>query len=497
MRRYAITVGVQEYAPGGGVAPLQYASADAEAIGIALREQCQFDDVRILTTSNSANVQLTDVAILNTLRDIAGAMRNDDLFLFFFAGHGVELTVGGQTRSYLLAPNASLQFMTGLLDLALIREIMARMDCSQRVFMLDCCRNDPHAGRGDAGNPMTERLTRDVVAAATRPCRAASSRVTLVMNACLPGERSYERPDVGHGAFSHWIIEGLKGEAWTDEGLEGGQLCRYVESSLAGWSQRTGLPQHADFQQLESASRVWLANAKPPRSQQSPTGEMPLPPLQPAQAAMLRLGKETTLPLQLVARGEFPMGAADADAVAFSNERPRHRVRITRDFLISRRPVTSMEWDVVMGGGERTRREHGVDSLKTRVSWDDAQAFIVRLNELLADGRCTLNGGADSWTARLPTEAEWEYAVSIIHQDTCPDWIGLCWQWCEDWYGPYRYGLAVDPQGPREGTERILRGGLHEADARFLRPAARGHRPPDTRQEDIGFRIILVRGTHD
>lgn len=46
---------------------------------------------------------------------------------------------------------------------------------------------------------------------------------------------------------------------------------------------------------------------------------------------------------------------------------------------------------------------------------------------------------------------------------------------------------------PREGTERILRGGSHEADARFLRPTARGHRPPDTRQEDIGIRIILVK----
>jgi formylglycine-generating enzyme required for sulfatase activity len=494
MRRYAITVGVQEYALGGGVAPLQYACADAEAIGNALREHCRFDEVRILTTSSTANGQLTDTSILTTLRDMAGRLNEDDLFLFFFAGHGVEQQVGGQHRSFLLAPNASLQFMTGLLDLAMLREIMARMACSQRVFLLDCCRNDPLGGRGDAGNPMTERLTRDIVAAAMRPHTDQTNRVTLVMNACRPGERSYERPDVGHGAFSHWLVQGLRGEAWTDEGLEGAQLCRYVESSLTDWSQRTGLRQHADFQQLESASVVWLAGAGALQGAPRPPAIMPPPP-QPVRPVELHLGNAVTIPLRLVTRGEFQMGASVDDSGAFSNERPQHRVRITRDFLVGERPVSCTLWNAVMTAN--LRQGDNKDAPVSRVSWDDAQAFIARLNQLIDDGQCKLEGSAGQWTVRLPTEAEWEYAASVLGPDVRPDWIGLCWQWCEDWYGPYRHGLAIDTQGSLEGTERVLRGASPSTDRRFLRPTARGHRPPDTRQQDIGFRIVLVRGAHD
>ncbi len=489
MRRYAITVGVQEYEPGGGVAPLQYACADAEAIGNALRDHCRFDEVRILTTASTANGQLTDTTILTSLRDMAGHLNQDDLFLFFFAGHGIEQQIGGQHRSFLLAPNASLQFMTGLLDLAMIREIMARMACSQRVFLLDCCRNDPLGGRGDAGNPMTERLTRDIVAAAARPHTTQANRVTLVMNACRPGERSYERTDVGHGAFSHWIIEGLLGEAWTDEGLEGAQLCRYVESSLADWSQRTGLSQHADFQQLESASVVWLAGAASPKRSASPEPAMPPPP-QPLAETELRLWNGVTFPLLHIPAGEFSMGAQAEDPEAFNNERPQHRARITRDFLIAQRPVTTEQWAAVLE--HEDRRVNQDATLKTGITWDRAQEYLLRLNELLNVGDCTVEGLTGEWTARLPTEAEWEYAVTRVGRHRWPDWIGLCWQWCEDWFGPYTHSLAIDPQGPKEGTERIMCGASSSADRRFLRPTARGHRPPGTRQDDIGFRFVLT-----
>lgn len=496
MRRVAITIGIQDYGVGSGVTPLRFACADAEAIGMALREHCQFDEVVILTTAAQGGNHLTDTAILTALRDLAGTLNEDDLFLFFFAGHGVEQCVGGQPRSFLLAPNASLQFMTGLLDLSIIREIMARMACAQRIFLLDCCRNDPHEGRGEAENRMTERLTRDIVAATSRQHKEQSNRVTLVMNACRTGERSYEREDVGHGAFSYWLIRGLRDEAWIDGSLEGAQLCRYVQARLTEWSDRTGLKQHPDFQQLESACRIGLSspvNEEPHTTE----GALHIPvcsyeaPLQVRQAGTvhLRMATGDSIAFTPVEPGEFMMGAGEDDLQSFIDERPAHRVRITHRFLVSSLPFTVGQWASVMETVEGSQANWG--DLKTDISWDDAQEFLQHLNERIKQGKCTLVGIAGHWVAHLPTEAEWEYAnlkVGNIHRES---WIGCCWQWCQDWFGDYAYGLAIDPVGPGNGTEKVMRGAATGCYPRSLRPTARGHARPDVRAADRGLRVIL------
>src|SRR3954469_3356075 len=48
----------------------------------------------------------------------------------------------------------------------------------------------------------------------------------------------------------------------------------------------------------------------------------------------------------------------------------------------------------------------------------------------------------------FPANAWWLY-----------DMHGNVWQWCHDWFGDYAQKDVVDPQGPKNGNERVLRGG--------------------------------------
>jgi formylglycine-generating enzyme len=70
---------------------------------------------------------------------------------------------------------------------------------------------------------------------------------------------------------------------------------------------------------------------------------------------------------------------------------------------------------------------------------------------------------------------------------------GNVWEWCSDIYGEdyYKQTPSIDPKGPQEGKDKVMRGGAWKEYAYKCRSADRNDRSPKANQPIIGFRVVL------
>jgi formylglycine-generating enzyme required for sulfatase activity len=232
--------------------------------------------------------------------------------------------------------------------------------------------------------------------------------------------------------------------------------------------------------------------------------------------------------LVFIPPGTFRMGSPTNEMFREPTEGPQTPVTISRGYWLGKHEVTQGEYLAVMGSnpswftGDSNRPVEWL-------TWFDATAYCAALTERerLA-GRIATNS-----VYRLPTEAEWEYACrgwtstrfsygddpgnftnlanyawyadnsgKTTHpvEQKLPNTWGLydmhgnVYEWCQDWYGAYLGGIAVDPQGPATGSTRVFRGGSWHIYAWHCRTAHRDDFNPSIRDRVIGFRVVLAPG---
>ena len=202
------------------------------------------------------------------------------------------------------------------------------------------------------------------------------------------------------------------------------------------------------------------------------------------------------------------------------------QVTLTQGFWLADTTVTQAFWQAVMGNNPshfKDNPEHPVE----QVSWHDTQLFIDRLNGLLP-----------GLSARLPSDAEWEYACraekdtpfsfgtnitpeqvnydgsypysggekGLYRGKTVPvkslpanpwgfyEMHGNVWEWCADvWQQQLSSEPVTDPliTGVDGDSARVVRGGSWFNDGRSVRSAFRRRLTPGFRGHYLGFRLAL------
>ena len=228
-----------------------------------------------------------------------------------------------------------------------------------------------------------------------------------------------------------------------------------------------------------------------------------------------------TFTMVAVEGGTFTMGASEDDADAYDNEKPAHQV-VLSSYSIGETEVTQALWQAVMGSNPSSFTGD-LSRPVERVSWNDCQNFITKLNELTGKN------------FRLPTEAEWEFAARGGNQSQgykysgsntigdvawyydnsyamgsnssdfgthavatkTPNELGLydmsgnVYEWCQDLWSYYSSESQINPTGPASGSSRVYRGGCWNSYARYCRESHRSGKSPTFSIYNLGLRLAL------
>ena len=489
-KRLALVVGVNRYKH-AKLDPLEFAERDAEELAKLLGGQGyrvvlmtaaegQRDAKRLPTRQN------IDLQVKELLKGVG----RDDLIVVGLAGHGIqpdgsaECFYCPQDANPTIEPGKGGEPARAAAPETLVRitgnqsgveppqskGLIQTLDDSgigRKLIFIDACRNDTNTGRGRG-------LGSNIVALPSS---------TYVMLSCAARERSFETKKLGggHGAFFHFVLEGLRGAAKNEAGIvTWNRLAEYVYENVSATVPDVmggGAEQHPN-ELKNGVGSVALLAVKPDLSSSSASPSSKSKPAMkgaggarqsiasaPFTAATARklqddwasfigqpvqLTNSINMKFQLIPPGTFQMGSPTGEAGRSDSEGPQHAVTIAQPFYLGTFEVTQGEYERLMGTnpswfartGDGKDKVAGQDTSRfpvEYVSWNDAVAFCDRLNNSSAERQAGRR-------YRLPTEAEWEYA--------CRAGTGT----------PFHYGSASDATKANFDGEFTYGGGAKGTD---------------------------------
>ena len=554
---WAVVIGVNQYEKWPR---LQYAVNDAKAVREKLQQLGFPQENIIYLTDGQATKDRIELILGDELRRKMG--KNDRVFIYF-AGHGqTEDLPGGKQEGYIVPVDGDKSnLFSTCISMTSVRQFSQRMAAKHVFYAIDACYSGLALMRAGELDTKDRQYLRKVARFPARQLVTAGSA----------GEQVIESG--GHGAFTRTLLIALDGSAdkYPPFGvLTGSELGNYLQPTVSIETNNEQTPQFGRLAAGEGEFMFVLPEIREQGASQVEVyqgqeaqyddqieklkAEIEAGKKREAEEEAARLEAERKqreaeeLQRELeeqrkrqakkqeqlvrpsvsvsgqegemvwIEPGTFVLGSPPWEEGRDGNEGPEDEVTISQGFYLGKYEITQGQWYAVMGSNPSKYK--GANHPVEKVSWEEVQQFISKLNQ-----------SAGSSVYRLPTEAEWEYAcragsttrwsfgddASMLGEYAWYDgnnssfgtkdvgtkkpnlWglydmHGNVYEWCQDkWGSSYSSGSQIDPLGPTAGSSRVMRGGRFNNSARYVRSAYRDHSSPDYRSDGVGFRLLRIR----
>ncbi len=428
--KWVVLIGVDQYAY---ASPLEYAVADQQALHDELLQQ-GLDERQVKLLHDKAD----NAKYLPTKRNIEQQIilaselaERGDLVLVVFSGHGRHVS----KKSFICPADANLDQPDTMIALEWIYDQLKKSKADLKMVIVDACRDvDPLLSRNKGGSePDRQEEIKLFVSSSDRLPNGL-----ILLHSCSEGEKAKEDKAFGHGVFSYFLLQGLKGKADADKNgrVTLGELMSFSnrETKLHvrdkfGEIQRPKVSGNytLDAQDFEVVS---LSGAKvPDRVARMNPADSPKRPISPGDNEQ-EITNSIGMQLKLIPAGEFMMGSPEDEADRSDDEGPQHKVRITKPFYIGIHEVTKGQFARFVadqsykteperdgeGGWGYNESKNKFEGRDPKYTWkntgftqtDDHPVVNVTWNDAVA--YCEWLSSKEGKKYRLPTEAEWEYA---------------------------------------------------------------------------------------
>ena len=235
---WAVVVGIDRYP---NIRPLKYAVADARSFYdlLVTDNQVPAENVHLLL-NEQATLQALRSTLGTRVKNKAGA---DDMVIIFFAGHGATerdmmSPDGDGLEKYLLPYGADPDDLyASALPMREVAHIFHRIRSQRLVFVADACYSGASGGRTVSITGMRANLSDRFLE------RLAGGKGKVIITASSANEVSVEKDELGHGVFTYYLVQGLRGPADTDADgiISVDEAYRYVSQKVPA---ATGQEQH-------------------------------------------------------------------------------------------------------------------------------------------------------------------------------------------------------------------------------------------------------------
>ena len=511
----ALVVGIDQYSQGWPA--LRASVSDARKVEDVFRRQ----GFRVYLLLNQ---QATKAEILRHLYDVIPPdLSANDRFVFYFSGHGqTERVVGGHEMGYLIPvdgrkANGQDQFSTYLSMEEIKTVLMNKYNAKHVLLVADACFSGLLA-RGGNIRPV------DVQQALRQEGR-------MVLTAGQQDEPAVD------GLFTSVFVQGISGaaDANGDGYVTFNELVLYSQQHVTARSNGQQNPMAQPWE--PGGQMVFHCGDMGQGGGETPT---PTPPPPPPPVVEQTPQPQAAGDMVLLPGGTFIMGCVDGDSQCANDEKPAHRVNLN-SFYMDVHDVTVAEYTQCVSAGVCKAARASTDQWAEFYNLNNAYRENHPINGVDWNDANTYCGWRQK---RLPTEAEFEYALRGGSQGYIYPWgnnstppqgfgnyadesfhrrfanygyfagyddgyvgtspvcsftrnaYGLCdisgnvWEWTADWYDSnyYQSSPSNNPRGPSSGSSRVLRGGGWFSGPRDTRASIRFDFRPGLTNFLIGFR---------
>ena len=217
---YIISIGIKEYK--NQKYNLNYCVNDMNSFTdtIKLISQKIFEKVWIRKISND---QATKLNVINALEEVSKLAKPEDVFIFYYAGHGIALNNNITTTFFLVTQSVTQMtdlnncINNGISDIE-IKNLFKKIKANKQISFIDACNS----------GAMAEQFSIRGAAEENAIAKLSRSTGSAIFASTTSDQYATEFTQIGHGVFTFVLLNALGGKASLDN-------CQITAATLKGF----------------------------------------------------------------------------------------------------------------------------------------------------------------------------------------------------------------------------------------------------------------------